>query len=204
MNKLNIGCGLSVASGWLNMDASLNAWISGKAAWMHRLGYKVSGANSYYSEAEYLKTLRENRFIYHDIQYGLPFRDRTVDFIFSSHFLEHLDKERGQKLLTECHRILRTAGTLRIAVPDLEYGWELYRRGEKERMLHDYFFTGTETGFSQHRYAYDFELLSKALESAGFKQIRRCSFRQGATPDLELLDNREEYTLFVEASPSRE
>lgn len=204
VHKLNIGCGLSVAPGWLNLDASLNAWISDKPAWMHRLGYKASGAHSFYSEAEYLQTLRENRFIYHDIEYGLPFRDGTMDFIFSSHFLEHLDKERGQELLKECSRILKPAGVLRIGVPDLEYAWELYRRGKKERMLHDYFFTGTETGFSQHRYAYDFELLSEALEAAGFKQIRRCSFREGATPDLEVLDNRAEYTLFVEASPNRE
>jgi predicted SAM-dependent methyltransferase len=201
ITKVNIGCGLSVAPGWLNVDASLNAWIASKPRWMHRLSYKFSGANRFYSESVYCETLANNRFIFHDIKFGLPFRDQAVDFIFSSHFLEHLDKRRGRKLLAECRRVLKESGVLRIGVPDLEYAWELYRRGEKELMLHDFFFTGTDTDFSQHRSAYDFELLSKVLAEVGFREIRRVAFRQGVTPDIELLDNRPEYTLFVEAKP---
>jgi predicted SAM-dependent methyltransferase len=200
VSKLNVGCGLSVAPGWLNVDGSLNAWIANRPAWIHRVGYKLSGANRYYSQSYYRDTLRDNRFIYHDINYGLPFRDETIDFIFSSHFLEHLERSSAVRLLAECRRVLKPAGVLRIAVPDLEYAWELYRRGEKELMLHDYFFTDSLAGFSQHRYAYDFELLSKVLRKVGFTNIQRASFQRGRTPDLELLDNRAEYTLFVEAA----
>ncbi len=200
-NKLNIGCGLTVAPGWLNLDGSLNAWLAGKPSWLQSFGYRISGARKFYFEATYRQTLRDNRFIYHNIDYGLPFREKTLDFVFSSHFLEHLDKELAHRFLGECFRVLKPSGVVRIAVPDLEYAWELYRRGEKELMLHDFFFTGTETGFSQHRYAYDFELLSKALSQVGFRTVERKSYQEGATPDLELLDNRADYTLFVEARP---
>jgi hypothetical protein len=37
------------------------------------------------------------------------------------------------------------------------------------------------------------------LESVGFREVARCDYRQGRTPDLESLDNRPEETLFVEA-----
>ena len=197
--KLNVGCGLSVAPGWLNLDASVTAWLANKSSWLHSIGYKLSGASRFYTESFYCETLRQNRFVYHNIEYGLPFRDQTIDFVYSSHFLEHLDKERARKFLAECFRVLKPSGVARIAVPDLEYAWELYRRGEKELMLHDFFFTGTDTAFSQHRYAYDFDLLSKALKGVGFPSVNRASYQRGLTPDVEILDNRAEYTLFVEA-----
>jgi hypothetical protein len=53
--------------------------------------------------------------------------------------------------------------------------------------------------FARHKYMYDFDLLKKLLERSGFENIVRCSYQQGETPDLEVLDNRPEETLFVEA-----
>jgi hypothetical protein len=47
---------------------------------------------------------------------------------------------------------------------------------------------------------YDFDMLSKLLEKTGFTRIVRCSYKQGKTPDLDVLDNRPEETLYVEAS----
>jgi len=198
--KVNIGCGLSVAPGWINVDGSLNAWLANKPKWMRAVGYRASGSNQYYSAEVYEQTLSGNRFVFQDITYGLPFADGSIDFVFSSHFVEHLSRTQAAQLLKECWRVLKPGGIARIAVPDLEYAWELYRRGDKERMLHDYFFTDSDTAFSQHRYAYDFELMEKALLEAGFQKVVRCQFQQGKTPDLQLLDNRGEYSLFVEAT----
>src|SRR5262249_11250850 len=103
------------------------------------------------------------------------------------------------RLIEECFRVLRIGGVVRIAVPDLEYAWKMYRRGEKERMIHDFFFTGEAGGLGQHRYAYDYEMLSNLLKNVGFCKVARLEFQKGATPDLQILDNREDYTLFVEA-----
>ena len=42
------------------------------------------------------------------------------DLVYHSHLLEHFSKADGQKLITECFRVLRPGGILRIVVPDLE------------------------------------------------------------------------------------
>jgi hypothetical protein len=76
----------------------------------------------------------------------------------------------------------------------------IYEKGEKEKAL-QYFFPTSESGhFSRHKYMYDFDMLSKLLEKTGFTRIVRCSYKQGKTPDLDVLDNRPEETLYVEAS----
>lgn len=197
--KVNVGAGLAVAPGWINIDGSLNSWVSRRPMWVRRVGYKVSGAREYYSWEFYNATLEENCFVFHDVNFGMPFEDSAVDFVYSSHFLEHLPKCDAARLLRDCFRILKPDGVIRVVVPDLEHAWTMYQTGEKDRMLHDFFFTATDTTFSQHRYAYDFELLSRGLRGAGFSKVERCGYQIGRTPDLCLLDNRAEYSLFVEA-----
>lgn len=51
---------------------------------------------------------------------GLPFADRSAAVCYSSHVLEHLGRYAARALLTECMRILKPGGILRLAVPDLE------------------------------------------------------------------------------------
>lgn len=55
-----------------------------------------------------------------DARAGLPFGDRSVDAVYHSHVLEHLEADAGKKFLAECARVLRPGGILRVAVPDLE------------------------------------------------------------------------------------
>ncbi len=42
-------------------------------------------------------------------------------------------------------------------------------------------------------------MLKRLLTEIGFIDVSRAKFQEGVTPDLNLLDNREGYTLFVEA-----
>lgn len=51
---------------------------------------------------------------------GLPFEDNSIDVIYNSHFLEHLNREQARRFLKECHRVLKEDGIIRIVVPDLE------------------------------------------------------------------------------------
>lgn len=197
--KVNLGCGLAVAKNWLNIDGSLNALVASWPTVFHRAIYYVTGAKRYYSCAEYCLLLRNNIFIHHDLSYGIPYQDETADFVYSSHFLEHLPKEDGQKLLKEAYRLLKAGGVIRICIPDLSYAISLYNDGAKEKMLENYFFIDDkESHFARHKYMYDFELLSAILEQAGFTNIVRCSYQKGVVPDLHILDNRPEDTLYVE------
>ena len=121
--------------------------------------------------------------------------------MYSSHFLEHLAYKDAQNLLAESFRVLKQGGVVRISVPDLEYAVSLYTLDRKEEMLTQYFFVNDDDShFARHKYMYDFKLLKTALEKVGFRDVVRCAFQVGRTPDLKLLDNRVEDSLFVEAT----
>ena len=58
--------------------------------------------------------------IEHNLLEGIPFENNTFDLVYHSHVLEHFSKEDGEKLISECFRVLKPNGVLRIAIPDLE------------------------------------------------------------------------------------
>jgi predicted SAM-dependent methyltransferase len=119
--KLNLGCGLSVASGWVNIDASLNALFAGWPAPVLRFLYRGSGAKHWYSEEQYVAILQKHIFLHHDLEYGIPFADESIDFIYTSHWLEHLFLDTAERLLRETYRVLKFGGILRVCLPDLEF-----------------------------------------------------------------------------------
>jgi SAM-dependent methyltransferase len=201
--KVNLGCGLAVTQGWTNVDASLNALFASWPRAIHKLLYRLSGSNRYYSLEQYCDFLGNNVFIHHDLSHSIPLKDQTADFIYSSHFLEHLFRKDAERLLTDCHRALKPGGIIRISIPDLAYAISLYARGEKKQLLEAYFFVEDKESFlARHKYMYDFELLKLLLENIGFSQVVRCVYQEGQTPDIKQLDNRPEDSLFVEAVKS--
>jgi len=73
-----------------------------------------------------------------DVTRGLPFRSQRVRGVFTEHCLEHLPFEAADYVLSECWRILRPEGTIRIVVPDGELYLTRYTRitdGEAEIKL---------------------------------------------------------------------
>jgi predicted SAM-dependent methyltransferase len=56
----------------------------------------------------------------YDLRKGLPYDDHTFDAVYHSHVLEHLTPDDARGMLTECKRVLRGGGVLRVVVPDLE------------------------------------------------------------------------------------
>lgn len=198
--RLNLGCGLSVAKDWVNIDGSLNALVAVMPSVLHGLMYRLTGARQYYTKEEYCRLLSDHIFIHHDLSYGIPFKDSIADNIYSSHFFEHMYRKDASSLVNECYRVLKKGGLLRISVPDLEYAVKLYSTDRKQDMLQNYFFVEDDnSNFARHKYMYDFEMLSTLLEENGFRDIKRCAFQAGETPDIDSLDNRPDDSLFVEA-----
>lgn len=156
-----------------------------------------------------------------DLGTGLPFGDGSLAGVFSEHCLEHFPQPEAAKLLREIRRVLAPGGTLRLVVPD----GELYLRAycahlagdpaarfpyeESERTTADWtpmvsvnrvFYQDRESLFG-HRTIYDFQLLAELLRAAGFGQVVRRRFGEGADPRL-LIDTpaRQCESLYVEAT----
>ena len=55
-----------------------------------------------------------------NILQGLPYPDNSFDVVYHSNVLEHLPKQKGAEMISECFRVLNPGGILRINVPDLE------------------------------------------------------------------------------------
>jgi SAM-dependent methyltransferase len=187
--KLNLGSGLTVAPGWVNIDSSLNALAAKLPKPFLFLTYKLSSAQRWYSFSGYVRLLKDHEFIHYDLCYGIPFVDRSVDCIYSAHFFEHLSPSDGERLFRETRRVLKPHGVLRVNVPDAEdSGYGLEKDGG---------------WYSQHRCMYDWSSLEAALKKAGFTEIIRCENAKGSVSDLEILEGRRSPNgLYVEARAS--
>ncbi len=53
-----------------------------------------------------------------DIRKSLPFPDNSLDFVYTSHLIEHLINEDLTKLIQEIFRILKPDGVCRLVTPD--------------------------------------------------------------------------------------
>src|SRR5262245_46493744 len=119
---LNLACGVYMHRDWNNVDFNPYTWM------VHypRLAALLRTAGIL-SKKRY-ERLKETdpAIIAWDLRKGIPFPDQAFDFVYHSHFLEHLSKECAPSFLKECHRVLKPGGTLRVVVPDLRYWTEQY------------------------------------------------------------------------------
>lgn len=55
-----------------------------------------------------------------DLQQGLPLPNQSCDAVYSSHAIEHFNRDGARRFLMECKRVLKPGGTIRLVAPDLE------------------------------------------------------------------------------------
>ena len=72
--------------------------------------------------------------MYCDASKRLPFKDASVDLIYSCHMLEHLDKNESNTFFDESYRVLKHNGLLRIVVPDFNKLIEKYRNDNRRKV----------------------------------------------------------------------
>lgn len=209
--KLHLGCGSNVVPGWENIDKSWNVYLT-----------RVPAARSLLARARVLSEEQAHAvfppgIVRADIRKGLDYGDGTVEAVYASHLIEHMSRWQGLALLRECRRVLRPGGTIRLATPDLALAVREYEQGDTRYgpTPADSFMQQLETHrdiegstaqrlirkfvFAPHQWLYDETSLALLFEEAGFTTIERRSYREGATPDLELLEHRSG-SLFVEAT----
>lgn len=132
--------------------------------------------------------------IFLDASKKMPFDDRTFNFIFCEHFLEHLSQSDGLRFLQECYRILKVGGVLRITTPDLEKLIEIYydenefarridlirlrsRKLSPCELFNEYF-------GHDHKFIYDEEFISSILSKVGFSRLTLCPCYQSGHIEL--------------------
>jgi predicted SAM-dependent methyltransferase len=67
-----------------------------------------------------------DRVVYLDAGKSFPAETETFDFIYSEHLFEHLKVEQQINMLNEGYRILKKGGIMRIAMPNLEFLFNIY------------------------------------------------------------------------------
>ncbi len=73
--------------------------------------------------------------ISHNLLKGLPFQDNNFDVVYHSQVLEHFSKTDAPKFISECYRVLKVGGTLRVVVPNLENICSEYLRLLQENLI---------------------------------------------------------------------
>ena len=114
--RINVGCGQRPTRGWRNFDNSFSLRLS-KIRFLPGLSLKLGLLDC--AQYQFISFARDNNIEYADAARRLPLADESVDVVYSSHMLDHLDREGADRFLAEAHRVMQPGATIRIAVPDI-------------------------------------------------------------------------------------
>ena len=203
--KINLGCGPDGVDGWINYDWGWLPFL-GKLPIIRRILIMFGVLGRSY-DRQWPKT------ILHDLRRGIPLSDKSVDWIYSSNFLEHLERYETEKLLGECWRVLKKNGRMRIVIPDIVKVIDKYNKSGNADVFCREFYgfdkdktTGVgKSAIRGHQWMYDFESLSELLKRVWFSEIKKSAYRRSTMPDVEVLDLaiHEELGLYIEAVKSQ-
>jgi len=219
--KVNLGCGPRPFKGWVNIDKSWNTLLY-KFPLLKKLIIK-----SLLSLGWVTKDALENVVDYpHDLDIrrcdvtkGLPFDDASVDYIYTSHMLEHLHKEDAIFVLKEFYRVLKPKGVLRVVVPDLKIYAKEYLNKEgfsvdndlpaADKFMDSIMLQGIgeirplfyKLMCKRHQWMYDFESLARRLWDCGFSKVKECKLGEGLLPDIQYIEQQEYHlkSVYLEA-----
>jgi predicted SAM-dependent methyltransferase len=127
------------------------------------------------------------------------FPDESVQYIYSSHFLEHIEYPvQASEFARQCLRILKPGGAMRIVVPGIEKIIRAYAADNEEffrlqsemhpewctTKLDHLMYALQQNG--QHKYAYDLETITKLLSDAGFTKVVESDFNASSVGELNI------------------
>lgn len=110
--------------------------------------------------------------------YPLTFEDNTFDLVYSSHVLEHFEKNQTQDIVNEWVRILKPGGIIRLSVPSLENLIKIYQMtGDMEYIIGP--LMGGQTYKQNFHYnMFDTKRLTMYLENAGCEAVHTWDYRR--------------------------
>lgn len=214
MIRLNIGCATNMFPGWVNSDmVDMSSYLQ-----------TLRNAGDIDTWPEHQKKIaahaRDGRVscVVHDIRNGLPYADGTVDAIYLGQIIEHWNPvHETPRFLSDCWRVLKSGGRIRITTPDLDRLLEAYMAGEMDRFKDEqpefymkvtpdaqlsflmFGATGpncTRDNYEGHFMCYGMRAMSSLLEAIGFIDV---IFDEKSDIFAECVDVGESHSMFVEA-----
>lgn len=103
---INIGAGDWECPGWTNLD---------------------------YSSDTYSVDQNRHSFMEYDIRNDrIPFEDSSVDAVFCSHVIEHIETEYVLNMIKECYRVMKPGAVVRITCPDAGWLYKIAKTGNRD------------------------------------------------------------------------
>ena len=121
---LNLGCGTRVSNSpdIVNVDRSLILRLK-RASESKVFSRLLTPLLPLFLDGDRLQRFHSysgNNILIHNLANGIPFESASVDMVYNSHMLEHLDRPVAERFLAEARRVLKPGGIHRIVVPDFE------------------------------------------------------------------------------------
>jgi len=115
-----------------------------------------------------------------DISDLSQFEDNSIDEIYASHVVEHINQKNIKKTLSGIHRVLTTNGKFYISVPDMDVLCRIFISKEAPTKVKFHvmrmMFGGQIDEFDFHYFGWNLQFLKDYLSSAGFKKIEKVKF----------------------------
>lgn len=194
--RVHYGCGDHAGAGWLNFDVSPMLRVE-RLPGGSALKKFVGGGRPF------PKSVRAG-----NIVDGPLVEESTATSAYASHVLEHLSLEEARVAIRNTYHMLAPGGVFRLIVPDLEWRAEMYladmRKGDanaasefmrqcilgrEHRYRGPIHWLRKQLSGSSHLWMWDFVSMKAELESAGFTNIRRCSYGDAADPGFAEVEN---------------
>ncbi len=176
--KLNIGCGVGLLSGFINVDKFLEL-------------PDLLKAEGVYANA---KVPKDAEFIQADIC-NLPFVDDYADYILCVDVIEHLRMRDVVTGFKELHRVLKPKGRMLLMTTNFDDLIDCWNELKKEKFDVDKYLEvveimfGNQAGFSEgelHKSAFNADYLNLSLQTAGFNKYTLSGYPRGsAHPGLD-------------------
>ena len=141
--------------------------------------------------------------IYTDVTKKFPFKDNSLDYIYSEHMIEHISYKDGLLMLKECYRILKPNGIIRITTPDLFILIDILKNDQNkyndyinwshdENNLVDKNSIEVFNNFFQswgHKFIYSKDFMKSNLDKIGFKNLEFFHVGESTHENLKNLEN---------------
>ncbi len=211
LKRANVGCGSTPTRGWLSFDNSLSVRLvqyPSVAGFLDKLGLLNDNQKGLIAAAQH------HGIVWADAARNIPVPDDSLEVLYTSHMVEHLERDEATSFFKEALRVLAPNGVLRVAVPDLRSIVEDYvADGDADVFVERTLLTRPRpkgliemakyvvVGDRHHLWMYDGPSLMRLLSVVGFRDPRVMPAGETTIADPGELDlhERAHQTVYVEA-----